>query len=161
MRNIIIGGTVRSGKSTLANLLRKELGYSLFESDTIINAFHKTFPELGIVHNKPEQAREKYKPFLFEILNGFCKGLKYHGNPTIFPGSQFFPKHINEYQNKESFIVIFLGMNDTTPEMLMQKIRQTEDETDWTHKETDERLLKICKSIIEDSLELKKECEKY
>ena len=102
MRNIIIGGTVRAGKSTLANMLRKKFNYSLMESDSIVNAFQKTFPELGIVHNEPEEAREKNKPFLFELLDGFCKGLKWHDNVTIFPGSQFLPKHINEYDKKEN-----------------------------------------------------------
>ena len=72
-RNIIIGGTVRAGKSTLAERIVKELGYSICESDTIVNAFDKTFPELGIVHKRPEEAREKYKPFLYEILTGFIE----------------------------------------------------------------------------------------
>lgn len=102
MKNIIIGGTVRAGKSTLANMIRAKYKYSLCESDTIVNAFQKTFPELGIVHNNPELAREKYQPFLFEILDGFCKGLKWNNNITIFPGSQFLPKHINEYPQKRS-----------------------------------------------------------
>lgn len=161
MKNIIIGGTVRAGKSTLANMIREECKYSLCESDTIVNAFHKTFPELGIVHNKPESARENYKPFLFEILDGFCKGLNWHNNITIFPGSQFLPRHINEYPKKDQFIVIFLGINDTTPEQLLQKMRQTQKPHDWINKETDEKLLKICSQIINESIELENECKKY
>ena len=93
MKNIIIGGTVRAGKSTLANLIRRELGYSLCESDTIVNAFDVVFPELGIRHKNIDLAREKYRPFLFEVLNGFCRDLKYNGNVTIFPGAQFLPEH--------------------------------------------------------------------
>ena len=161
MKNIIVGGTVRAGKSTLANLIRKKLNYSLCESDTIVNAFHKVFPELGIVHNKPEMARENYKEFLFEILDGFCKSLKYHGNVTIFPGSQFLPRHINEYSKKDRYIVIFLGVNDVTAPMLLNKLRETEQEHDWTHKHDNESLLKLCSKIIDESKEFEEECKKY
>lgn len=161
MKNIIIGGTVRAGKSTLANMIRAKYKYSLCESDTIVNAFQKTFPELGIVHNNPELAREKYQPFLFEILDGFCKGLKWNNNITIFPGSQFLPKHINEYPKKDQFIVIFLGIIDATPEQLLQKMRQTQKPHDWIRKESDENLLKICSKIINESIELESDCKKY
>lgn len=161
MKNIIIGGTVRAGKSTLANLIRLKFKYSICESDTVVNSFHKTFPELGIVHNKPVEAREKYKPFLFELLDGFCKGLKYYNNVTVFPGSQYLPRHINEYEKKDKYIVIFLGINDASPEELLKKMRETEKPHDWTQKESDEQLLKICSNIINESIELEKECKKY
>lgn len=94
MKNIIIGGTARSGKSTLANLIVNKLKYSKCESDTIVNAFHKVFPELGITHGGGEKAEKIYKPFLFEVLNGFCKDLKYGNVVTFFPGFQFSPDTI-------------------------------------------------------------------
>ena len=160
-RNIIIGGTVRAGKSTLAERIVKELGYSICESDTIVNAFDKAFPELGIVHRRPEEAREKYKPFLHEILTGFYRTWKYQGIPTVFPGSQFLPSTIDEYSRKEHYIVIFLGINDVTGEELLSKIREMDTEKDWTFKENDEKLLKHCNKIIEESKTLENECKKY
>lgn len=161
MKNVIIGGTVRAGKTTLANKIARELHYSTCESDTIVHAFHKVFPQLGIVHNKPEQAREKYKPFLFEVLNGFLKNLKYCNMITVFPGSQFLPKHINEYSKKDKYIVIFLGINDVSAKELLATMRELDTENDWTHKETDEALLKHCQKIIKESNELEQECKKY
>lgn len=161
MKNIIIGGTVRAGKSTLANLIRRELGYSLCESDTIVNAFDVVFPELGIRHKNIDLAREKYKPFLFEVLNGFCRDLKYNGNVTIFPGAQFLPEQIAEYPKKDRYIVIFLGMSDTTPAELLHKIRQMDTQNDWTHARTDEQLLNNCTQIVNESRKLKEDCQKY
>lgn len=67
MKNIIIGGTVRSGKTTLTNLIVQNFKYSKCESDTIVNAFDKVFPELGITHRNAELARKIYEPFLFEV----------------------------------------------------------------------------------------------
>ena len=161
MKNIIIGGTVRSGKTTLANLLREKFGYSKVESDTIVNAFDKVFPEFGITHKNAKLAREKYEPFLFEILNGFCKDLKYAGNITVFPGSQFLPENISRYEKLDKYIVVFLGVNADSPEELLKTIREHDSENDWTHKKTDEWMLRLCENIIKESDNIKEECEKY
>ena len=161
MRNIIIGGTVRAGKSTLAEKIVKELGYSICESDSIVNAFDKAFPSLGIIHKDPTGAREKYKPFLHELLTGFYRTLKYQGIVTVFPGAQFLPSTIDEYSKKDKYIVIFLGLDGIKGEDLLKKIREMDNEHDWTFKESDEKLLRHCNKIIEESEMLKNECKKY
>ena len=161
MKNIIIGGTVRSGKTTLANLIRNKFGYSKVESDTIVTAFDKVFPEFGITHRNAELAREKYEPFLFEVLNGFCRDLKYAGNITVFPGSQFLPENISRYEKLDKYIVVFLGVNASSSEELLKTIRENDSENDWTHKKTDEWMLRFCENIIKESDKLKADCEKY
>lgn len=161
MKNIIIGGTVRAGKTTLANLLRQEFGYSKVESDTIVNAFDRVFPQFDITHKNPKLTREKYEPFLFELLNGFCRDLKFTGNVTIFPGAQFLPKNLIKYEKLDKYIVIFLGINVSTKEELFEIIRTNDNEYDWTYKKTDEWLLKFCDNIIKESNILEEECKKY
>ncbi|MBO5910238.1 MAG: hypothetical protein J6Q15_01880 [Clostridia bacterium] len=161
MKNIIIGGTVRAGKTTLANLLRQRFGYSKVESDTIVNAFDTVYPDFGITHKKPELARAKYQPFLFEVLNGFCRDLKYANNVTVFPGAQFLPYNISRYEKLDKYIVIFLGFDNINPEDLLAEIRKNDTENDWTHTKTDEWMLKFCKNIINESELIKADCEKY
>lgn len=161
MKNIIIGGTVRSGKTTLANLVREKLGYSKIESDTIVNAFDVAMPEIGIRHKTPERTREIYEPFLFEILNGLNRDLKYGGNVSVFPGSQFLPENISRYEKKDKFIIIFLGVGDCEPKELLKKFRENDKESDWTSKKDDEWLLVSCEKIIKESDEIKKQCEKF
>lgn len=161
MKNIIIGGAVRAGKSTLACKIVKELNYSLCESDTIVNAFNNAFPQFGILHKTPAQTREMYKPFLFEVLDGFNKSLKYKGVPTVFPGSQFLPEHIFEYKNKDNYIVIFLGIENIKPEKLVSIIKEHDTINDWTYNKSDEKLLNCANTIIKDSKIMKKQCKKY
>ncbi len=161
MKNIIIGGTVRSGKTTLANLLRNRFGYSKVESDTIVNAFDKVYPELGIIHKNAELARKQYEPFLFEILNGFCKDLKYAGNVTVFPGSQFLPENLAKYEKLDKYIVVFLGINASSAEEMIKVIRKNDTEDDWTHKKDDEWMLRSCNNIIHESQKIEQECKKY
>lgn len=57
--------------------------------------------------------------------------------------------------------MIFLGMSDTTPAELLHKIRQMDTENDWTHKRTDEQLLNNCTQIVNESVKLKQDCQKY
>lgn len=161
MKNIIIGGTVRSGKTTLANLIRDKFNYSKVESDTIVNAFDKVFPEFGITHKNPKLAREIYEPFLFEVLNGFCRDLKYANNVTVFPGAQFLPENLSRYEKLDKFIVVFLGFDSVKPEELLKAIRDNDTEDDWTHKKDDEWILRFCKNIIDESELIKNECKKY
>lgn len=161
MKNILIGGTVRAGKTTLANMVRRKFKYSKCESDTIVNAFDKVYPEFGITHRDAKLARERYEPFLFEVLNGFCRDLKYGGNVTVFPGSQFLPENISRYEKQDRYIVIFLGVEAESPEILLHKIRECDTENDWTHKKDDEWMLRFCKNLIQESKNLKEQCEKY
>lgn len=161
MKNIIIGGTVRSGKTTLANLLREKFKYSKVESDTIVNAFDKVYPEFGITHEDAKLARIKYEPFLFELLTGFCRDLKCTNNVTIFPGSQFLPENIARYTKLEQYIVIFLGINAPSAKELFKTIRENDTENDWTYKKDDEWLMLFCQNVINESNQLKLDCEKY
>lgn len=161
MKNIIIGGVVRSGKSTLSARLVKEFNYSLFESDSVVHAFNEVFPELGITHKKPELTRENYKPFLHVLLNGNLKSLKYHNIVTVFPGSQFLPRHLADYDKINNHIVIFLGTNAPSAEELKNEIRKHDSDGDWTRKVDDEWLISHCEKVIKESIDLKEECEKY
>ena len=52
-------------------------------------------------------------------------------------------------------------MSDVEPLVLMKKIREMDEQHDWTHKRTDEQLLNNCKEIISESKKLKEDCQKY
>ena len=161
MKNIIIGGVVRSGKTTLANLLREEFSYSKCESDAIISAFQNAFPSLNINHKDKVLSRKNYEPFLFALLDGFSKDLKYTKNVTIFPGAQFLPENLSRYKNIDNYIVIFLGLDGITPEGLVESFKTFDTVNDWTFKKDDKWLYEHCKNTIEESNKLKKDCEKF
>lgn len=48
MKNIIIFGTSRSGKTQLAKLLSTKLNYSIVMVDSLVSAFQNSMPELEI-----------------------------------------------------------------------------------------------------------------
>jgi len=48
MKNIIIIGRSRVGKSTLANMIADKYNYQIIRTDIIRNTFKEVFPELNI-----------------------------------------------------------------------------------------------------------------
>ena len=43
------------------------------------------------------------------MLNGFCRDLKYAGNITVFPGSQFLPENISRYEKLDKYQIELLN----------------------------------------------------
>lgn len=59
MKNIVIAGVPRAGKTTLATLLAKELeNYHILSLDCIRNAFDDIFPQLDI---NPREGKNTFK----------------------------------------------------------------------------------------------------
>lgn len=48
MKNIIIIGRPRAGKSTLANMIADKFNYQIIRTDAVRNTFKTVFPELNI-----------------------------------------------------------------------------------------------------------------
>ena len=62
MKNIIILGRPRSGKSTLANLLVEKYNYQVIRLDALRDSLTKIYPELNIT---PDSAIEDKKYFQY------------------------------------------------------------------------------------------------
>ena len=51
MKNIMILGICRTGKTTFSKMIQKEFNnYQIIEVDTIISALQKTIPNLSLIH---------------------------------------------------------------------------------------------------------------
>ena len=71
------------------------------------------------------------------------------------------PENLSRYEKIDKYIVIFLGVNPESKEELLKVIREHDTENDWTHKKSDEWMLRFCENIMKESEVLKQECEKY
>ena len=68
MKNVIIFGEPRSGKSTLANMIVDKFNYQVIHVDAIRDTFKTIYPELNIA---PDIAinNKKFQLFIQEYLN--------------------------------------------------------------------------------------------
>ena len=161
MKNVFIGGPIRSGKSTLAQMLYHQLNYSVLELDTIVHSFTVVFPELGINEKYPKDMDARFGPFAYEVLNCCDMDRKYGGIRVCINGFQLKPETISKFRKVDNMIVVYLGMSDVTPEQLFDNIKRMQKKGDWTMDKNDTSLLEICKQIVNTSKEIKQECEKY
>lgn len=161
MKNVYIGGVSRSGKSTLAGMLYHKLDYSVFELDTIVHSFTKIFPELGISEKDKEHLDQNFAPFAYEMLKCCDKDRKYGGIKVCINGFQLSPKSIANFELVDNLIVIFLGMNGVTAEEMLENIKATQTDGDWTLKHSDEQLLKTCQKLIDRSNKIEEQCKEF
>ena len=160
MKNIIIFGEPRSGKSTLANMIVDRFNYQVIHVDSIRDTFKKIYPELDIA---PDRAikNKKFQLFLQEYL--YRNTIKEERNKYgyVMEGCETSVCDCNELYNNDNNIIYFLGQINITSKELFNNIRNNDSNHDWTFNRSDDELMEICKKIILNSKKQKKECEKY
>ena len=142
MKNIILMGTSRAGKTSLAIELSKKLGYNFISIDSLVYAFGEVYPELGINHSNRDGTSVKN---LSKFLWAYIKNLAYFENANyVFEGTYFDVEDINKLKN--DFIVILLvhGLN---AQKIFENIKNYDTEKDWTEKKSDQELLEYCNNL--------------
>ena len=72
MKNIIIAGPSRAGKTTLAERLNEELNYFVISLDKIVATFGRAYPQMDIrLHMDYEKMKDNLAPFLGHFLGVF------------------------------------------------------------------------------------------
>ncbi|MCX4249019.1 MAG: hypothetical protein OSJ65_04585 [Bacilli bacterium] len=154
MKNIIIIGPSRTGKSTLASLVCKKYNLSYISGDSIRNAFIKIYPELGY---SPKTTIDKIEfcQFIEKIINENSIHLK----RQIFYVIDSADISIDNAKGvfKDS-LIIGLGCKDAKPESMLEKIKENDTELEWTYGYSDKDLLELINSTIRKSKSLYDKC---
>lgn len=163
--NLIVAGVPRAGKSTVAHLLSKQFGYQHISMDSIIAGFEKCFPETGVSTYQGLSSMDtlrlisgKMAPFVRAMLDS----AEYD---EFEPGMaldmyQLLPEDYDRYIRGANCEIVYLLTSDVTPEerFLIQKKYDTEK--DYTFCKSDEELLEGAEYIVEQSILMRKQCEK-
>lgn len=154
MKNIIIAGTSRVGKTTLSVKLAKELHYNYYKMDSIKVLLSQFLEE------EKSKDWKKISPIMVNCIEEIIKRQNQEQDdiPIIFDTCHIYPQDIEKL--KDDYIIYYLGFADSDEEEYKKQIRQHDPETAWTKKLNDEELLEITKSNIYHSRELKEQCEK-
>ncbi|MCL2722313.1 MAG: ATP-binding protein, partial [Treponema sp.] len=121
MKNIVILGPSRAGKTTLTKKLNEVLNYSVVCFDSIIYAFEQSFPQLGICSGDgAENTAVNLADFLihyFNVLSHSSKeknGVKFAAEGGYFDFEKIMLE-MNEREMTDDFIFIGLVYNKLTP----------------------------------------------
>jgi len=152
MKNIIIVGPSRAGKTTLAKRLHDKFNYFVIRLDKLVATFQAAYPQLDIRLNwNRNNTTENVAPFIGHFLGLFSSGngvayelnLRAHdvkGNNFILEGGYFdFEKItsiLNEYgaeELKDRFILIGLVQSKKTVDDFVNDFKKYDTEDDWTY----------------------------
>jgi len=166
LKNILIAGPSRSGKSTLAQKLHNELNYFVINIDKLAAIFQDAYPQLNIRLNwDREKTADNIAPFLGHFLGMFSSSggrglLPYsHGavedNHFVLEGGYFHFEKILPILKaygienlKDRFVLIGLTQNKKTADEFVGDFKKYDTEGDWTYHFNEDEL----KEIAEDNL---------
>lgn len=157
MKNIIILGAARAGKTTLANMLHKKYNYSIISIDSFVSALSDGFPTLGITHSNTENKFKLLPPFIFSYMNKIIN--EYPEEKFVLEGWHVFPKDIIELFCNMDVKIICLGYTEITCDEALYEIRKNETEKSYTRKMTDDKVKELVLNHINYSKILKRQCE--
>jgi len=156
-KNIFIGGVSRAGKSTLSQMLKKDI-YNHIPLDYFVVSLKMNFPELGISDSAIiNESSEKIAIFLSNIT----ERIERRNEKFIIDSAHIMPHDIIKYFDKDKGDRYYLGYPNTTKEKKLEIIRKHDSKVDWTNKLTDEQLLDVIDKLITISAKIKKECKNY
>ena len=165
MKNIIVAGTGRAGKSTLARKLKDELNYFVINNDKLVAMFGEAYPQLDIMIGNGDVSIKNIAPFLGHFLGMFssldgCGLFPYtHGalkeNYFVLEGWSFDFEQITSILKmygiedlKEKFILIGLVQSHKTVDELISDMKKYDTKHDWTYGLNDEKLREIAEENI-------------
>lgn len=160
MKNILVNGITRAGKSSLAKRIRDEFQYNAINGDHLIHAFAQAFPQMGIDCNGDYwQVAANVTPFTARLYclmaqHANCKtGSKFVAEATFFDYDMGIPLMEEMLQSNwglkllDEFLFIILH-DSRTSEKKYNDIRKYDTPEDWTYTWSDDDLRKYCDSLM-------------
>lgn len=168
MKNIIIVGPSRAGKTTLSKKINEELNCFVISLDKLAAIFGRAYPQLDIrlAWNR-EKTTANIAPFIGHFLGMFSAGrgiaddlnLRVHavrGNRFVLEGGYFDFETISSILKtygienvKDQFILIGLVQNKKTADKFFDDLRKYDTEDDWTYDFDDDELREY---VVEDAI---------
>lgn len=166
MKNIIIIGVARAGKTTLSNMIKDRYNqYNVIHSDNIAWGIIRGLGKEEYYTEHIEERKEwihgdKFQRILLEICKAsISKDEKEYG--TILDTGQLEPKYAKQLIDMGNVYCICLGHGTLDKQGIMNLCREHDTEKDWTYKIPDEQLEVNAKKWDEKNKLMRTECPKY
>lgn len=167
MKNIMIVGPSRAGKTTLARRINQELNYFVISLDKLVAVFQSAYPQLDIRLNwNREKTTDNLAPFLGHFLGtvsshqGTAQGRTLQGhaameNRFVLEGAYFnFEKIFSILamygmeRLDDHFILIGLVQNKKEADDFFNDFRKYDREDDWTFALEDKDLKAVSQEAV-------------
>lgn len=161
MKNIMIFGICRTGKTTFSRMIQKKLrNYQIIEVDTIISALQKTIPDIpiGFIHDNLKENK------LPEFLNLFIqKNINKNGKELgfIINGDSILPEDLLKYFDLNNMTIYYFVTEKLSPKQILENCRKFDSKEEWTTRRTDEELLNHFEFYKDVEKKIINDCKKY
>ena len=157
----LISGSSRSGKTLIAKRMLQEKNIPYLSLDWLMMGFNSGMPEQGIHHLLwPGEIARRVCGF----LQGMIDNMIFDGMDYVLEGEAMLPELIAELVKNypEQIKAVFLGFTNIDIEQKLSEIRNfSRDENDWLTKKSDEYIKDHISNMIQHSIMIKEECDKY
>lgn len=166
MKNVLIIGVARAGKTTLGNMIKDEYNqYNIIHADSIIwgiirGTGKEEYYTKNVKARKELVHSDKFQRIILEIYkSSINQDTKNYG--TILESGQLEPKYAKELLGMGNLICVCLGHGELDKQGIMELCREHDTEKDWTYKISEETLSTNADKWDEKNKLLKAECPKY
>lgn len=164
MKNILIIGCARAGKTTLSRMLKEKYPtMNLLVMDSIKNAILRNIDNDG-EDNVEFATKYEFSSFhmnmIAECYNSHIRTDK-NNFGYILEGAQLLPEIIDKKIDKDNVVIVCLGLGDISSEEIFKNVRKFDNEDDWTYDVADYNLKIWCKHWVELNDKLKEQCPLY
>ncbi len=155
----LIGGSGRSGKSTLRNLLCKQYGIPGISTDLLTQMMGKAVPDYELSFSTDWQIAVPKMRNLIKAL------LTYHSDTydLVIEGWQISAADIEIYKewSKGNLKMCVLGFDNIDIKTKIQHIRNNPSYNEWTHNYSQSELEGLIKDMINANIRRKQECATF
>lgn len=158
---VILGGTPRSGKTTLAVMLAKH-GFSKISFDHISESVHNGFPEVVIEnpHDQECSAAKMYR-FFETMVQCVVSDAGIYGIHTVIDMYDFTPAYMDRLPCREKIQVYFLGYPGFTEDEIAYNIRHYAQPSDWITQVDEEYAREVAARCHAINKKLVEQCGEY
>ena len=159
MKNIIIAGPSRAGKSTLARKINEDFNHFVISIDKLVATFQEAYPQLDVRLNwDRDKTTDNIAPFLGHFLGIFSENMfvlegGYVNFDIISP--------ILKLYDIDDFILIGLVQNNKTIDKFVSDFKKYDTKDDWTYGFIDDDLKEIAEDLISYSRSMTEHLTKY
>lgn len=165
-KNIFVIGAPRSGKTTLAKRIAREMNYNLISVDDLVSGF-KNMTNFDVYKNgDTDQTARNIEPFMEKLLEELSEGTTYYnGFSTVIEGTYVDFERLIPFLRNDNLIrkyyIVGLTYNHITEEELYNNIKKYDTEDDWTYWVDDEDLKGDVRYFIDRNSYFAKKFKEY